>query len=88
VRNVFTLNTCCPIAGAAVLSFEREDELLDAWSRFVRETDCDILTGYNIANFDLPYLLNRAKTLRVKNFSLLGRLRGKYVRGGDVDRVL
>ena len=79
LRNVFCLRTCCPIPGAAILSFEREDELLDAWARFVRETDCDIITGYNIGNFDFPYLLNRAKALRVKNFSLLGRIKGKYV---------
>ena len=39
-----------------------------------RECDPDIITGYNITNFDLPYLLNRAKTLGVKNFSYLGRI--------------
>ena len=27
--------------------------------------DADIITGYNIQNFDLPYLLNRAATLKV-----------------------
>jgi DNA polymerase delta subunit 1 len=77
IRNVFCLRTCCPIPGAAILSFEHENELLQAWSRFVRETDCDIITGYNIGNFDFPYLLNRAKALRVRNFSLLGRIKGK-----------
>ena len=35
--------------------------------------DPDIITGYNIVNFDLPYLLNRAAALKVQNFSLLGR---------------
>ena len=24
---------------------------------------CDVLTGWNIYNFDLPYLINRAKNL-------------------------
>ncbi len=27
--------------------------------------DPDIITGYNIQNFDLPYLLDRAKHLKV-----------------------
>ena len=36
--------------------------------------DPDIITGYNIQNFDLPYLLNRAKQLAVKDFPFLGRI--------------
>ena len=78
LRNVFCLRSCCPIPGASILSFDKEADLLDAWARFVRESDADVITGYNIGNFDLPYLLKRAKTLRVKNFSLLGRVKGKY----------
>ena len=33
----------------------------------MRDCDPDIVTGYNINNFDLPYLLNRAKTLKVRH---------------------
>ena len=36
-----------------------------------------MITGYNIVNFDFPYLLNRAKVLKVPNFSYLGRIRGE-----------
>ena len=36
-----------------------------AWSDFVQKVDPDIITGYNIMNFDIPYLLNRAKSLKV-----------------------
>ena len=46
------------------------------WATFIREADPDIITGYNINNFDLPYLINRAKHLKVKNFEMLGRIRG------------
>lgn len=49
--------------------------MLEAWGEFVREIDPDILTGYNINNFDLPYLLDRAKHLKLKNFSFLGRIK-------------
>jgi DNA polymerase delta subunit 1 len=37
IRNVFTLNTCAKIAGAQILSHQREEDLLLAWSSFFRE---------------------------------------------------
>ena len=61
IRNVFTLNTCLPIVGAQVISSDTEEELLLKWRAFVVSVDPDVITGYNIANFDIPYLLNRAK---------------------------
>lgn len=73
-RTIFTLNSCAPIAGANVYSYEREEDMLLAWSSFVKEIDPDILTGYNISSFDFPYLLNRAATLKVKEaFHYWGR---------------
>lgn len=48
-----------------VMSFEAEADLLKRWTSLVLETDPDIITGYNINNFDLPYLFERAKALRV-----------------------
>jgi DNA polymerase delta subunit 1 len=57
-----------------------------AWAEFVRQADPDILTGYNVQNFDVPYLLNRAKALRIDNqFEHLGRVLGVKV-GGWVAR--
>jgi len=35
--------------------------------------DPDIITGYNIINFDLPYIIRRAEVLKMKNFGKLGR---------------
>ncbi|XP_025087757.1 DNA polymerase delta catalytic subunit-like [Pomacea canaliculata] len=75
IRNVFTLNTCAPVVGSQVLSFSREQDLLNKWAAFVREVDPDIITGYNIQNFDLPYLLNRATHLKVSDFAFLSRIR-------------
>ncbi|XP_064360612.1 DNA polymerase delta catalytic subunit, partial [Dromaius novaehollandiae] len=76
VRAVFALGSCAPILGCQVLCFQREEELLQAWAEFVRVVDPDIVTGYNIQNFDLPYLLQRAQVLKVTSFPLLGRVRG------------
>lgn len=75
LRNVFTLNTCASIVGSQVLSFQSESEMLGKWSDFFRELDPDIITGYNISNFDWPYLINRAKHLKVNNFDFLGRIK-------------
>ena len=75
IRNVFTLDTCAQIVGSQVISCSKEQELLEKWASFVRECDPDLITGYNINNFDLPYLLNRAKALKVPNFNYLGRIK-------------
>lgn len=63
VRTVFTLNTCLPIVGAHVDSSQSEADMLLKFRSFVLASDPDLITGYNIGNFDFPYLLTRAKTL-------------------------
>jgi DNA polymerase delta subunit 1 len=76
-KNIFVMNTCSAIVGADVYSFKDEGKMLVAWSEFVREVDADIITGYNVQNFDIPYLLNRAKALKCdETFSLWGRIIG------------
>ncbi len=53
--------------------------MLMAWKNFVEEVDPDMLIGYNISNFDLPYLLDRAKALKVNEFPYLGRLQSECI---------
>ncbi|KAF9221377.1 hypothetical protein BS17DRAFT_785295 [Gyrodon lividus] len=76
IRNVFTLNSCSHIVGSQVLSFDDEVKLFHAWRDFIEEVDPDVVIGYNIANFDWPYLIDRAKCLKANKFPYLGRLRG------------
>lgn len=83
VRNVMTLKSCSPIVGVDVMSFDTEREVLLAWRDFVREIDPDIIIGYNICKFDLPYLIQRAETLGITEFPLLGRIRNSRVRVKD-----
>ena len=52
--------------------------MFQEWANFVREVDPDVITGYNICNFDLPYLLNRAKHLKLNYFNYLGRVIDLY----------
>ncbi|KAH9128699.1 hypothetical protein LEN26_005754 [Aphanomyces euteiches] len=75
-RNVFVLGTCKPLVGAHVMEFETESEMLEAWAAFVRQVDPDVLTGYNIDNFDIPYLINRGKALKLSpQYHCWGRLK-------------
>ena len=75
VRNIFTLKSCGHIVGSEIHSSELERDLLANWANFFREVDPDVVTGYNIANFDWPYLLDRADTLKVNDFPYLGRMK-------------
>ncbi|KAK9765948.1 DNA-directed DNA polymerase delta [Basidiobolus ranarum] len=75
IKNVFTLNSCASIAGAEIFSFQDEREMLLKWRDFLVEVDPDVVIGYNITNFDFPYLLDRASHLKVENFAFLGRIK-------------
>lgn len=77
IRNIFTLNTCSNIVGSQVLSYKQENEMLQAWRDFVNTVDPDVVIGYNIAGFDFPYLIDRARALKANNFPYLGRLKGR-----------
>ncbi|TYH35165.1 hypothetical protein ES332_D13G174600v1 [Gossypium tomentosum] len=83
IRNVMTLKSCSPIVGVDVMSFDTEKEVFLAWREFIREVDPDIIIGYNICKFDLPYLIERAQTLGIAEFPILGRIRNSRVRVKD-----
>ncbi|XP_032394582.1 DNA polymerase delta catalytic subunit [Etheostoma spectabile] len=76
IRTVFTLQSCASIVGSQILCFTQEKQLLQSWAEFLRTVDPDIITGYNIQNFDFPYLIDRAAALKVNFFPYLGRVRG------------
>ena len=50
---------------------------LQRWRDLVIESDPDIIIGYNIVNFDLPYLIQRAEALQIADFPYWGRIRRK-----------
>ncbi|KAJ3090217.1 DNA-directed DNA polymerase delta, partial [Physocladia obscura] len=57
--------------------------MLEKWAEFIRICDPDVITGYNIQNFDFPYLLDRAATLKVQKFPYLGRVRNLETKAKD-----
>lgn len=75
IRNIFCLDTCSLITNAHVLEYDAEEKMLMAWRDFLEEVDPDVIIGYNIANFDFPYLLDRAKHLKCQRFPYWTRLR-------------
>ncbi|MCJ1412488.1 DNA-directed DNA polymerase delta [Ptychographa xylographoides] len=75
VRNVFCLDTCSLIVNTQIFDFDAEEKMLMAWRDFLEKVDPDVIIGYNIANFDFPYLLDRAKHLKVTKFPYWSRLK-------------
>lgn len=53
--------------------------MLQAWRDFVETVDPDVVIGYNIGNFDFPYLMDRAKALKAARFPYLGRMKGSHI---------
>ena len=51
-KYILTLGGCSDLPNIIVRSYETEEELLIGFTKLIKETDPDILTGYNIFGFD------------------------------------
>ncbi|KAG4963236.1 hypothetical protein JHK82_039905 [Glycine max] len=49
----------------------------------IHEVDPDIIIGYNICKFHLPYVIKRVANLKIAEFPILGRIRNSRVRVKD-----
>ncbi len=83
IRTIFSLRSCAPIVGANVLCFDQEAQMLNEFGDFFRMVDPDVVIGYNISNFDFPYLLDRATAIKADKFSYLGRIENSFTRAKD-----
>jgi DNA polymerase delta subunit 1 len=81
-QDIFCLHETAGIPGSSVHWYATEKELLESWRRYFMEEDPDIIIGYNIKGFDIPYLLERGEILSIENFSVLGRT-SKKVKARD-----
>ncbi len=60
-------------SGANLKALETEKEMLEEFVKIINEYDPDIITGYNVNNFDFPYILERMRQFGVKpTFSRCG----------------
>jgi DNA polymerase delta subunit 1 len=74
IRNVFCLDSTSSIVNTEIFDFAKEEQMLMSWRNFLEEVDPDIIIGYNICNFDFPYLLDRGAHLSLKDFDRWTRL--------------
>ena len=58
-----------------ILSFMNEREMLEHFIKIIEEYDPDVLVGYNINNFDFPYILERLRENKLP--TTLGRAKDK-----------
>ena len=47
--------------GCSILSYDTEKDMLNAFSKYMRDMDIDIITGWNIFGFDMEYIMKRAR---------------------------
>jgi hypothetical protein len=75
---VFQRGSCDAVRDARVVACATERALLEAFDGFVRAYDPDIVTGYNIDDFDLRYVVTRATALGLRLY---------FGRGTDWNRL-
>ncbi|MCX8162978.1 MAG: DNA-directed DNA polymerase [Candidatus Micrarchaeota archaeon] len=46
--------------------FENEKEIIENFVKIIKELDPEVLVGFNSANFDIPYIIERAKKHNIK----------------------
>ncbi len=84
----FTLGTCNESEGITTIQFCTEKGLLLAWSKFIRDIQPDILTGYNIDRFDNKYMMDRATKLGiVDEYARYSRGKNNYSRASVRESV-
>jgi DNA polymerase I len=65
-------------AGSGVEVLGSEKEMLERFIEIINEHDSDVITGFNIVGYDLPYILTRMQKNKVR--PVFGRCKGKGVR--------
>jgi len=75
---LFNLGTIDSIDDTIVLQFPSEKKLLLGYAKFIRESDPDVIVGYNIFGFDNGFLFERAEVLDItEQFNYQSKLNGK-----------
>ncbi|MHA1581669.1 MAG: DNA polymerase domain-containing protein [Candidatus Baldrarchaeia archaeon] len=64
-------------ANSDIECFENEEEMLRGFIDIIEKYDPDIITGFNILNFDFPYVIKRLKSLNISR--KFGRAEDKNV---------
>ena len=72
-RLLLTLPSCDKIENATVVTCESEKVLLITFLRLIKEEQPNVLLGYNILGFDIPYLIQRCERyMLLEELKLIG----------------
>ena len=63
LKHCVALGECGDVSGAEIESYEKEEDVLRAWTRLIQREDPDIIIGYNIFGFDFKFMLERVDEL-------------------------
>ena len=74
-KHIITLDTCNPVEETDTIVEDNERDVIQSWIDLIKEEDPDIITGYNVFGFDIPYVYRRAEEFGLNDFKLLGRTR-------------
>jgi DNA polymerase elongation subunit (family B) len=72
-KYAIAIGKCPDIDGAIVISVKTELDLIREMERIVNKEDPDIIIGYNIFMYDIPYLNTRLKR-NIEDWGCIGRL--------------
>lgn len=68
-----------------ILTFKTEAKLLKGFTNFVQEKNPNIITGHNIFQFDIPYMIDRAKlNYCISEFDLQSFIQGVH---GEIKKI-
>ena len=81
-RYVIVMGVCNDIEGVTVIRVDDEEDVIIQFMKLVEELDPEILMGYNIFNYDYPYIVGRQAQF-MKNWYPCSRLEG-YVSNDPV----
>ncbi len=63
--------------------FRTERDMLEAFVKFFRDCEPDVISGWNLIRFDLKYLVNRMRVLNM-NINDLSPMQSAYARDKDI----
>ena len=72
-KNLISLGRTSEIGDVSVIHVDSERDLLLEWQKLVRRVNPNLIIGYNIFGFDIPYMIARAKRWGVySTFDVMG----------------
>ena len=63
LNHCVVLGSCDPIEGCEIECYEKEKDVLLAWTNIIQRENPDIVIGYNIFGFDYSFMFNRSEEL-------------------------